>query len=100
MFFRFKDSQRCNCNSGFAGESCSLTSTANSELNSWHTLSSKSPLFKARSGHVSGYFAQSDSIVVFGGKKYLLLSSNSFSLTLIKINGILNVLEYNKQKIP
>jgi len=61
-------SQKCHCKSDFVGESCSLPSAPNVELNSWHTLSSRSVHFKPRSGHVAGYFSPSDTLFVYGGK--------------------------------
>ena len=55
------------CNSGYIGESCSLSTLTAADSNHWFTISSTSLVFSPRTAHSLVYVKESDALLAFGG---------------------------------
>ena len=56
------------CNTGYTGESCSLSSHTDNGDNSWYKMVSFSSQFTPRTTHAAVYIENYDTLLVFGGK--------------------------------
>ena len=57
----------CECNQGYIGESCSLSTLTDADSNKWFDISSTSSVFTPRIAHSVVYIEKSDTLLAFGG---------------------------------
>ncbi|XP_018320718.1 multiple epidermal growth factor-like domains protein 8 isoform X2 [Agrilus planipennis] len=67
---------RCQCNTGFSGQSCSLNDVDSKMGNQWHWLTHSRGGLTPRAAHSAVYVESTDSLYVFGGYNLNKVLSN------------------------